>query len=1494
MANQIDFIVRNGLQVTTNAVIGTYAMTNAAPTSGLIVSGNVGIGTASPTSQLEVRGNIQISNTATAISGIRFPDGTYQNTSAASYSTPPGGTTNSIQFNAGGSPSSFGGLSNVVIHSGNAHVGIGTNKADYALSVYAVDGPALFATQNGTDYQIFVGDNVPTGNAAVLGFSETGQYAYLSTGNNQPTPVITATQTGRVGIGNSAPLNRLDVAGGMAVGATYAGTVTAPTNGMALQGNLVIGSVSTGARLGVVPTASQNALQLSSVSSNYFYIQAIDAAAQNKFLLNANGNITVGGWQGNVIAANYGGTGLTTYSAGDILYATSSTTTLSRLGMTAANNGNVLLSNGTAPYWGNISLNSGGLSGILPISKGGTNTTSFSGSAVVVTAADGQSMASVTSATNAAVVFDNTGVPTAVAGGPYTYLTTGAGGGNLSFGKIDLTNGVTGTLTIANGGSGTTSVPQYAFLYGSGNTSAMSTLLTATTSALVTGVTGAPQWTSGSVANRVLRTDGTSITFAQVALTTDVTGVLPYANGGTNTSTSFTQGSVIFAGAAGFAQDNANLYWDDGNNRLGLGTTAPTTTLDVNGAATIRNGANVVAGGLYVRAGVGNFASSVIANDVSANVSIYTPRLSVGTSANVNGLTSNTTVVVNGTQDSINPTTGALTVAGGVGIAKTLWVGNAAFVQGNLTVGGNLIVSGNVTYINSNITTIDDPVITIGTGPNGSNLTASDTMDRGLEFHYYSGGGDRYGFVGWQNSTGKFTYIANATGNTTSQIYTGAFGDAQFGNITIGGGVNTPIPSTSTSTGALVISGTGGIGIGGGLHVGEYAYVALGFNTGGTATVNRLISNTGISATTFSASGQITGGSLVSNSFVQGASLYSSGPISAVGAITGASLTSNGSIFGSSINTSGAATFNGVTSNSFINGASLYSGGTISAVGRITGASLASNSTIQTVNFYASGDISGAGKATFANIVSNGYVNGASIYSSGSINAAGLGIFDNILSNGYINGSNLTITGPAQITGNLLVGGNLTISGNVISGNVTVFQGNSGVFYGDGNGFGALYAGITGYTPLPSTVFQTAADVNSYAQNNFENTNNGNQASTDWVATAGNGTDTTNYINMGITSGTWDGTQSNSLGSALKANDGYLYVQGGTGGGNLLVGTTSPGTSLKINVGGVGEEHLIAVFNHTGNASISTTTGALVLIGGFGLSGNINAGGTITGTRITGTSVNAGAIGNITPGTGQFTSLITQNTATVNALISNSFVNGTSLYSSGPISAVGTITGASLVSNGSVSGTSLYASGTINTGGNATFANVTSNGFVNGASVYSSGAMSAVGTITANRLQSNTAVVGDTIQGSTSMLTGTFVANTSVTTATLTASGTATVNRVVSNTTVQGNAFIMNGNVSSTSTTGALTLDSFATASYRTAHYLVQVTDNTNSQYHSTQIMLIHNGTTVFQSEYNIIYSNAILGTFDSTIAAGTVQLQFTPSSATNKTVKVLRTAIEV
>ena len=49
-----------------------------------------------------------------------------------------------------------------------------------------------------------------------------------------------------------------------------------------------------------------------------------------------------------------------------------------------------------------------------------------------------------------------------------------------------------------------------------------------------------------------------------------------------DTLTSATQGSVLFAGASGvLAQDNTNLFWDDSNNRLGIGTNSPSFDLHV-------------------------------------------------------------------------------------------------------------------------------------------------------------------------------------------------------------------------------------------------------------------------------------------------------------------------------------------------------------------------------------------------------------------------------------------------------------------------------------------------------------------------------------------------------------------------------------------------------------------------------------------------------------------------------------------------------------------------------------------------------------------------------------------------------------------------------------------------------------------------------------------------------------------------------------------------
>lgn len=102
-----------------------------------------------------------------------------------------------------------------------------------------------------------------------------------------------------------------------------------------------------------------------------------------------------------------------------------------------------------------------------------------------------------------------------------------------------------------------------------------------------------PDWEALLIgpANRVLRSDGVDVSWSQLVLTTDVTGILPVANGGTGTSTAFTQGSVIFAGAGGiYTQDNANLFFDNANNRLGVATATPLYTLHVLGPGSFQYG----------------------------------------------------------------------------------------------------------------------------------------------------------------------------------------------------------------------------------------------------------------------------------------------------------------------------------------------------------------------------------------------------------------------------------------------------------------------------------------------------------------------------------------------------------------------------------------------------------------------------------------------------------------------------------------------------------------------------------------------------------------------------------------------------------------------------------------------------------------------------------------------------------------------------------------
>jgi hypothetical protein len=146
--------------------------------------------------------------------------------------------------------------------------------------------------------------------------------------------------------------------------------------------------------------------------------------------------------------------------------------------------------------------------------------------------------------------------------------------------------------------------------------------------------------------------------------------------------------------------------------------------------------------------------------------------------------------------DSIG--TGALIVDGGLSVQKNTRIG------GNLTVTGNLNVIGTVSTINSTFMTVVDPIIELGGLANASVLTSNDGKDRGLRMHYYEGA-DRSTFLGWQNSTGNLIYYQQAV-ESSGNVFTGIYGSVQFGQLKLSN-VNT---STSQTTGALQV--VGGIG----------------------------------------------------------------------------------------------------------------------------------------------------------------------------------------------------------------------------------------------------------------------------------------------------------------------------------------------------------------------------------------------------------------------------------------------------------------------------------------------------------------------------------------------------------------------------------------------------------------------------------------------------------------------------------------------------------
>ena len=127
----------------------------------------------------------------------------------------------------------------------------------------------------------------------------------------------------------------------------------------------------------------------------------------------------------------------------------------------------------------------------------------------------------------------------------------------------------------------------------------------------------------------------------------------------------------------------------------------------------------------------------------------------------------------------------------------------------------------------------------------------------------------------------------------------------------------------------------------------------------------------------------------------------------------------------------------------------------------------------------------------------------------------------------------------------------------------------------------------------------------------------------------------------------------------------------------------------------------------------------------------------------------------------------------------------------------------------------------------------------------------------------------------------------------LTTSGAAVTGNLTASGTIGIDAYTVSDTSTTTSATTEATIDSFTATAFRSCRYTVQVTNNTDSTYHTTELLLVHDGTTPGITEFGTIFTGAAAeATFDADISSGNVRLRATPASTDSMTFKVIRHAI--